>query len=89
MNRANDGAAPAPQETCLRQASAPVVGSAFSFVVSDQVLDPQRLLSSAHVKNVHIAVLNAIVEPTGFDPNLTIVLVRKFFDRPPEKQEPL
>src|ERR1039457_6651290 len=29
MNRANDGAAPAPQETCLRQASVPVVGSAF------------------------------------------------------------
>jgi len=28
MNRANDGAAPAPQETCLRQASVPVVGSA-------------------------------------------------------------
>jgi hypothetical protein len=26
MNRANDGAAPVPQETCLRQASVPVVG---------------------------------------------------------------
>jgi hypothetical protein len=26
VTRANDGAAPAPQETCLRQASGPVIG---------------------------------------------------------------
>ena len=30
MTRANDGAAPAPQETCLRQASGPVSGYASS-----------------------------------------------------------
>ena len=28
VNRANEGAAPAPQETCLRRASVPTIGSA-------------------------------------------------------------
>jgi len=38
---------------------------------------------------MHVAFLDTIIEPTWFDPDLTIVLVREFFYWPTEKQESL
>jgi hypothetical protein len=75
--RANEGAAPAPQEACLRQASDPVSGSASSFVVSDQIFDFKGLLGAPNVKDVNRFFMYPVIKPTRFDPDLTIVSVVK------------
>jgi len=35
------------------------------------------------MENINVAAFDAVIEPTWLNPDLAIVLVRKFFDRSP------
>jgi hypothetical protein len=71
------------------KASGLTIGSAHSLFLSRQIFEMKRLFCSPHVEDENCILLNPVIEPAWFDPNLAIVLVPKLMNGPTETQEML